>query len=54
MTRKHFEIVARIIALVETGASREEIDSVLRAQNINYKSERFWRAVDKYAGREND
>ena len=50
MTRKHFEIIAKIIAIcggVEVGREYE-INAILREQNINFDSARFWRAVEKH------
>lgn len=50
MSRKHFEIIAEIIAVcggVEVGREYE-INKLLRAQNANFDASRFWRAVEKH------
>lgn len=50
MTRKHFELIAKIIAVcggVKVGREYE-INKLLREQNANFDSDRFWRAVEKH------
>ena len=55
MTRKHFELIAEIIANIITaeelggGArdSKKMVLSELAMTNANFDGERFWRAVEK-------
>lgn len=53
MTRKDFEKVAEIVAILKNGEPKTagdwEIDAILRSTNPNFDPVRFWRAVDKYA-----
>ena len=44
--RKDFEIIAKILAVQINGGSREDIDIILKKENPNYDSERFWKAVE--------
>lgn len=46
MMRKDFEIIAKILAVQINGGSREDIDIILKKENPNYDSERFWKAVE--------
>lgn len=54
MTRKHFELIAKIIAKCG-GAPEDEkwnINTLLREQNINFDSDRFWKFVEKELDKE--
>ena len=63
MTRKDFEIIAKIVALYEQAYLRandaekdekayshayETVDELLKEQNENFDSDRFWGAVNAY------
>lgn len=63
MTRKDFEIVAKIVALYEQAFYRandaengekaynhafETVDELLKEQNENFDSDKFWGAVNDY------
>ena len=49
MTRKDFESVAQVLALVGfdniSKTKREKIDALLIAKNPRYDAEKFWQAV---------
>lgn len=49
MTRKDFVIIAKIIAKCGGAPEGEKysINAMLREQNSNYDSDRFWSAVEK-------
>lgn len=49
MTRKHFVLIAKIIAKCGGAPESEKyaINALLREQNINFDSDRFWNAVEK-------
>lgn len=49
MTRKDFEIIAKIIAKCGGAPEGEKynINTLLRGQNGNFNSTRFWDAVEK-------
>lgn len=49
MTRKHFELIAKIIAKCGGAPESEKynINALLREQNGNFDSDRFWNAVEK-------
>lgn len=54
MTRKHFELIAKIIAKCGGAPESEKynINALLREQNSNFDSDRFWRAVEKELNKE--
>lgn len=54
MTRKHFELIAKIIAKCGGAPESEKwnINALLREQNSNFDSDRFWRAVEKELDKE--
>lgn len=47
MTRKHFEVVAQILAYISI-EDIEKIEAILKTQNKNFNPKRFWAAVLEY------
>lgn len=55
MTRKHFKVIASIIAIMEKAGEqnvnaedlKKVIDGELKRQNPNYESSIFWSEVEK-------
>ena len=49
MTRKHFEIVARILAKFGDidDETKDDINHLLTQANYNFNSTRFWKYVEK-------